>query len=205
MPNILIPLSHYVLSKCGEKTKLYYIDSTKLVVCHNRRIHQNKVFKGIATRGHCSVGYFFGFKLHIAINHKGEIMSFCVTQGKTDDRKVVEKLTKSLTGLIAGDKGYIDKKLESSLAERDLKLITKVRKNMKKKAKTTFEKFFLQQRSIIETVIDQLKSICQIEHSRHRSPMNFLVNLISGLAGYCLKNKKPSAKIETLNANFLLA
>lgn len=103
---------------------------------------------------------------------------------------------KGLTGLLAADKGYIDKKLTQRLADKDLNLITKVRKNMKKKALTAFEKFFLYQRSIIETVIGQLKSICMIEHSRHRNPINFLVNLISGLGAYSLKPQKPKINIE---------
>jgi hypothetical protein len=192
MPRLLAPLTAYVLLRAGDKTGLYYLDSTKMVVCHNRRIYRNKVFKGIAERGHCSVGFFYGFKLHLAINHKGEIMSFCITKGNVDDREVVEKLMQGLTGLSAADKGYISKKLTESLAEQGIKLITKVRKNMKKKMLSAFEKFFLYQRSIVETVIDQLKSICHIEHTRHRSPINFLVNLVSGLAGYCLKPKKPS-------------
>ena len=192
MPRLLEPLLAYVLSRTGKKTGLYYLDSTKMVVCHNRRIYRNKVFKGMAERGHCSVGFFYGFKLHLAINHQGEIVSFCITKGNVDDRHVVEKLMRGLTGLAAGDKGYLGKELEQTLAKQNLKLITKVRKNMKKKMLGAFEKFFLYQRNIIETVIDQLKSICHIEHTRHRSPINFLVNLVSGLAGYCLKPRKPS-------------
>ena len=119
-------------------------------------------------------------------------MSFCITKGNIDDRQVVEKLTRGLTGLCAGDKGYLGKDLQETLAKQGLKLITKVRKNMKKKMLSAFEKFFLYQRNIVETVIDQLKSICHIEHTRHRSPVNFLVHLVSGLAAYCLKPKKPA-------------
>lgn len=201
MPRLLAPLTSYVLSKTGKQTNLYYVDSTKLMVCHNRRIYRHQVFKGMAERGHSSVGYFFGFKLHVVINHQGELMSFCITKGNVDDRKVVNKLMRGLTGLGVGDKGYIDQKLEETLSQQGLRFITKVRKNMKKKMLTAFEKFFLSQRGIVETVIDQLKSICQIEHTRHRSPINFLVNLVSGLAGYCLKPRKPSLKIDTLQTS----
>lgn len=205
IPRVLEPLTSYVLSKTGKHTGLYYLDSTKLVVCHNRRIHSHKVFQGIAQRGHSSVGYFFGFKLHLAINHKGELVSFCVTRGNVDDRQVVDKLTQGLTGLLAADKGYIDKKLTQRLSEKGIKLITKVRKNMKKKVLSAFEKFFLCQRSIVETVIDQLKAICHIEHSRHRSPLNFLVNLVGGLAAYSLRPRKPEVKINKLeNEKFQL-
>ncbi len=203
MPRVLAPLTAYILSKRGKATNLYYIDSTPVAVCHNRRITNHKVFKYIATRGHSSVGYFFGFKLHLLINHQGELVNFCITKGNVDDRKTVPQLMRGLTGLAAGDKGYLDKKLEDTLSQQGLQFITKVRKNMKHRIRTAFERYFLAQRSIIETVIGQLKNICQIEHTRHRSPTNFLVNLISGLAGYCLKPRKPALHIHSLTEHRL--
>lgn len=201
MGRVLELLTSYVLSKAGAQTNLYYIDSTKLVACHNRRIYGHKVFKGIAARGYSSVGYFYGFKLHLAINHQGELISFCLTRGNVNDLSVVSKLTKNLTGLLAGDKGYVSKKLEDELQNQGLKLITKLKKNMIKKVRTAFEKFFLAQRNLIETVIGQLKSICHIEHSRHRSPLNFLVNLVGGLAAYSIKSRKPTVKTTKLSDN----
>ena len=60
-----------------------YIDSTKLVVCHNRRIRRNKVFKGLAARGKSSMGWFYGFKLHIIVNEYGQIVSFFINFTKT--------------------------------------------------------------------------------------------------------------------------
>lgn len=196
--SVLVPLSLYLLSKTGEKTGLYYVDSSSLKVCHNRRINSHKTFKGIAERGKTSVGYFFGFKLHLVINHKGELMSFCLTKGNVDDRKPLSHLFKGLTGLGAGDKGYLSKKHEAALAEQGLKLITKVKRNMKKRVLDTFEKYFLGQRSLIETVIDQLKAICQIEHTRHRKPDNFVVNLLAGLAAYVVRPRKPQLKFNRL-------
>lgn len=195
---VLAPLTAYVLSKAGEQTNLYYVDSTKLVACHNKRISGHRVFKGIAQRGYSSVGYFFGFKLHLAINHQGELVSFCLTRGNESDLNVLSKLTKGLTGLMAGDKGYVSKKHEEELKKQGLTLITKLKKNMKKKVRTAFEKFFLAKRNLVETVIEQLKSICHIEHARHRSPLNFLVNLVGGLAAYAIKPRKPSIKITKL-------
>lgn len=195
IPSVLGALTAYVLSKTGDNTNYYFVDSTKLVVCHNKRISRNKVFKSIAQRGKSSMGWFFGFKLHLVINQNGELISFCVTKGNVDDRKVVPQMMKDLSGLAAADKGYLGEKLAEKLQQQDLKFITKVRKNMKKKMLSAFEKFFLSCRSIVETVIEQLKSICHIEHSRHRSPMNFLVHLVGGLAAYCLKPNKPSANL----------
>ena len=201
-PSALMVLTAYLFSKCGEKTGLYYIDSTKLQICHNKRIKRNKVFKGIAERGKTTMGWFFGFKLHFVINHNGELINFCFTRGNVDDRTVVRQLMKNLKGLAAGDKGYIDQKLVESLQEQDLRFITKVRKNMKKKMLSAFEKFFLKQRSIIETIIDQLKNLYHIDHTRHRSPINFLVNVVAGMVAYAWRPNKPGIKTNKLASNF---
>jgi len=137
------------------------------------------------------MGWFYGFKLHLAINHQGEIVSFCVTRGNVDDRKAVPHLMKNLKGIACADKGYISKNLTASLAEQGITLVTKVRKNMKKKILSAFEKFLLSKRGIIETIIDQLKNWYHLEHSRHRSPVNFLVNIVSALAAYAWRPNKP--------------
>src|SRR5438477_2679146 len=150
-PGALVALTAYLLSKGGKDTGLYYIDSTTLKVCHNKRIYRNNVFKGITERSKSTMGWFYGFKLHLVINHLGELVSFCVTKGNVDDRKVVHQLTKNLEGLAAGDKGYLGKILKNELLDKGLRLITKVRKNMQKKMLSAFEKFFLEHRSIIET------------------------------------------------------
>lgn len=197
MATILMPLTAYLHSCSGEKTGLYYVDSTPLEVCHNKRIYRHKTFEGIAERGKSSMGWFFGFKLHTVINHKGEIVSFCITKGNVDDRAPLEQLFKNLKGIAAGDKGYLSKEKTESLLKKGLRLITRVRKNMKEKTMTYFERFFLNHRGLVETVIDQLKTICHIEHSRHRNPDNFVINLVSGLAAYMLRPRKPSLKLHS--------
>ncbi len=200
-PAALMMLTAYLLSKTGKQTGLYYIDSTTLRVCHNKRIYRNKVFKGIAERSKSTMGWFYGFKLHIVINHQGELMSFCLTKGNVDDRAVVRKLMANLKGLGAGDKGYLGKELADDLAKHDLKFVTKVRKNMKKKMLSAFENFFLKQRGIVETIIDQLKNWYHVEHSRHRSPINFLVNTVAALIAYAWRPNKPGIKVDKLQSN----
>ena len=196
--SVVAALAAYLLCRRGQETNLYYVDSSPIKVCNNRRIYKHKVFAGIATRGKHSMGWFFGFKIHLVINHKGELISFCFTKGNVDDRKVLDKLLKNLKGLIAGDKGYLSKEKSDYFARQGLSLITRVRKNMKKKVLTLFENFFLSKRGIIETVIDQLKSLCQIEHTRQRSPLNFISNLLAALAAYVLRPRKPSFKFNQL-------
>ena len=191
----------------GKCTGINYIDSTPLRVCHNRRIHQHKVFRGIADRGHCSMGWFYGFKLHLIINDKGELMSFYLTKANVDDRniKVLSSMTNSIFGKLFGDKGYLSKALSELLFQDGIQLITKVRKNMKPKPLSDQEKILLRKRAIIETVNDELKNISQIEHTRHRSVDGFLLNILGALAAYAFKPKKPSirVKFETKDDNQL--
>jgi hypothetical protein len=199
MPSLLVPLLAYLHTQLGQCTGISFIDSTKLCVCHNARIHQHRVFDGIAARGKTSVGWFYGFKLHLVVNDEGELLAFCLTPGNVDDRRPVPKLAKRLFGTLFGDKGYLSQPLaEQLLVTQGLRLITKLRKKMRNRLLTLSDKLLLRKRAIIETINDQLKNVCQIEHSRHRSPINFLVHLIAGLIAYCQQPKKPSLHLQSI-------
>ena len=191
---LLMFVSAHSLGKC---TGISFIDSTRLEVCHKKRINQNKVFKGIAERGHTSVDWFYGFKLHLVINDMAEIISFKLTKGNTSDNNedVLLSLCKNLFGKLYGDKGYLVKhSVFEKLFHSGVQLITKIRKNMKNKLMSAFDKLMLRKRSVIECVNDSLKNTCQIEHSRHRSITGFIINIYSGLAAYHLLPKKPSIR-----------
>ena len=194
MPSVLIPLCVYLQTNKGKNTGVSFVDSTPIKVCHNIRTNRNKVFYGLAQRGKSSIGWFFGFKLHLIVNDRGDILNFCVTPGNINDRVPVKKLAKFITGKMFGDRGYISQKLFAELFENGLQLITTIRKNMKNKFMPIIDKVLLRKRFIIETINDQLKNISQIEHSRHRSVNNFMVNLLAGLAAYIHQPKKPSIK-----------
>ena len=199
MPTLLVPLLAYLHTQMGQCTGISFIDSTKLVVCHNARIHQHRVFAGRAARGKTSVGWFYGFKLHLVVNDQGQLLAFCLTPGNVDDRRPVPKLVKGLIGKLFGDKGYLSQPLaEHLLVTQGLELITKLRKRMRNQLLAWSDKLLLRKRAIIETINDQLKNVYQIEHSRHRSPINFLVNLVAGLIAYCHQPKKPSLGLQLL-------
>jgi hypothetical protein len=196
IPSTLIPLSIYLHRCFGQCTGLSVMDATKIQVCHNRRIKGHRVFKGIAARGKTSVDWFFGFKLHLVCNDQGELLNIAVTSGNTDDRKPVLGLLKGLCGKVLADRGYISQSLfETLLTQMGIVLITKPKRNMKNKLMPLMDKLLTRKRSIIETIIDQLKNISQIEHSRHRSPVNCMVNIVCGLIAYCHQPKKPSLNI----------
>ena len=125
-------------------------------------------------------------------------MNFVITPATTDDRKPVAKLMEGLKGWLFGDKGYLGQNLAKKLREQAIEIFTKVKKNMKKPDMTGPQKQLLKKRGIVETVIDQLKNVCQMEHTRHRSPINALVNIVSALVAYTLKPRKPSIKQRAL-------
>ena len=185
----LIPLAAYLQTKRAACTGISFIDSTALSVCENLRIPSNRTFVDVAKRGMTSVGWFFGFKLHLVINDCGELLSWHMTPGNTDDRRTVPKLVRQLWGKLFGDKGYLSHPLSIVLREQNLELITKLKKNMKNKFQSLTDKILLRKRAIIESVFDQLKNISQIEHTRHRSFWNFLVNVVAGLAAYTWREK----------------
>ena len=206
MKNLFIPLFAYLLHLRGTNTGISFIDSTSIKVCQNKRIQRNKVFKKLAKRGKTTTGWFYGFKLHLIINDRGEILAFQLTQGNISDVSVVEKLSEGIFGSLYGDKGYISLKLAQKLLKKNLKLFTTLRSNMKQKLLSLRDKVLLRKRVLIETVNDQLKNISQIEHSRHRSPCNFLINLLSGIAAYIHQPKKPSLNLSgEMNATFMTA
>jgi hypothetical protein len=192
MPWSLMGLMGFLQTCLGEMTGISFVDSTSLEVCHPKRVHSHKVFKGLADWGKSSVGWYFGFKLHLIVNDRGEILSFCVSEGNVDDRKPVPQMAKGLIGKLFGDRGYVSQPLFEQLYAQGLEMIARRRKNMKNSLVKLVDKILLRKRAIIESVNDQLKNICQVEHSRHRSRFNFLVNLLAGLVAYCYHPKKPA-------------
>ncbi len=196
------------LKECrlGKCTSVSFIDSTTIKVCRNQRITWHKTFQATAKRGKSSMGWFYGFKLHLIINEKGEILAFHLSQGNIDDRniKVVQELTKNIFGKLFGDKGYLSKALFDTLFKDGIQLYTKVKKNMKNHLMSVKDKILLRKRAIIETVNDELKNLCQLEHSRHRSLNGFLFNIISTLTAYSYFPKKPSLNIQTEKTNQLV-
>ena len=195
---VLVPLSIFLNTCFGECSGTSFIDSTPLPVCHNRRISAHRVFADDAGRSKTSMGWFYGFKLHLVINDQGELLSAMVTAGNVDDRKPVPHLCQGLFGKVFADKGYINKNLREILQEDGVTLIYKVRKNMKPEPISDTDATLLKKRMLIESVNKELKSQTEIQHTRHRSCANFRVNTIAALIAYTCLNKKPSLKYKEL-------
>lgn len=196
MPWSLMLLCCFLETRKGEITGISFVDSTPITVCNNCRAKSHKVFEGNVGWGKNSVGWHFGFKLHLIINDRGELLAFKLTPANTDDRKPIPEMVDDLWGKLFGDKGYISQKLFEELFEKGLKLITKCKRKMKNRLLTLMDKILLRKRALIESVNDQLKNICQIEHSRPRSMFNFMVNLLAGLVAYTYLEKKTSLDLQ---------
>lgn len=196
MPRVGVPLFLLLHLSLGRCTGISFADSTPLKVCHNRRIACHRVFKGWAARGKTTMGWFFGFKLHLIINHLGEIIAFQLTPGNVDDRTPILQLVKRVFGKLFADKGYLSNRLRADLRDIGIDLITSIKRNMQPQIMPLYDKLLLKKRAIIETINDQLKNISQIEHSRHRSPHNFVINLLAGLIAYCRRPNKPSVQLD---------
>ena len=191
---LFLPLVILIHSIKGEKTGIYFADSTSLNVCKNKRIQKHQVFRGLAKRGKTTMGWFFGLKLHLAINQKGEIMGVTLTSGNIDDRSVLPVITEGLKGKCYADRGYIGKTIFHKLWEKGLHLITGIRRNMKNHLFPSIDKLWLRKRFLIETVFGVLKTDFNLEHTRHRSPSNAIVHILACVFAYIYKSNKPSIK-----------
>ena len=200
--DVLLPLTIFIKKVLlGTCTGISFVDSTPLRVCRNQRILIHKTFEGLAARGKSSMGWLFGFKLHLIINDKGEILNFMFTPGNVDAREPLkqDKFLKNIKGKLCADKGYIGWALFENLFMGGIQFVTKVKNNMRNSLMSVADKILLRKRALIETVNDELKNIAQIEHSRYRSFSNFIANSLSAIAAYCFFEKKPAIEVNFIN------
>ncbi len=199
-----IPLTAFLkyLLSLSEEMGVYYVDSTLIRVCHNKRIFNHKVFEGMSERGYSSIIWFFGFKLHLITNNLGQIMSLQITKGNVHDTLPLEEITKHLQGLLFGDKGCLGAELKERLKEKGVNLITRLRQNIKKKKNDISEtnKYLLNKRGVIETTFGNLKDYKHLVHTKYRSTTNFFMNILSSLCSYSLNPVKPRVNLNRIMA-----
>ena len=194
IPSLFLPIMIMMHYLSGKKTGIYYVDSTHFSVCKNIRIMRHKTFKGLAERGHSSIDWFYGFKLHMIINDNSEIIAIKITKGNVDDRKAFEEMAtkRDLKGKCYADKGYISKDLFTRLYHKGLTLITGIKRNMKSHLMPILDKILLKKRFIIETIFGYIKEQFNIRPNKHRSPINFFISLLTALIAYQIKPNKLS-------------
>lgn len=94
------------------------------------------------------MGWFFGFKLHLICNEKGELMNFMITPGDVDNRKPLEykAFIEFIYGKLVADKGYIGKNFFLHLFVDGRQIITKLKSNMKGALMSVSDKLLLRKR-----------------------------------------------------------
>lgn len=194
--SVIFPLLAFFDFLKGPCTGTSFLDSTAIPVCHNKRISSHKLFSGIAKRGKTTMGWFYGFKLHLITNEYGHPIAFDFTPGNVDDRKVKEHIFNNVYGKIFGDKGYISKNFFEQLFKKGIQLVTALRNNMKPQIMTQSDSHTLNQRSYIESVFNVLKNNMTLTHTRHRSIPNFLVNIVATLCCYSMKFNKQFIRLK---------
>ena len=195
---VLEILTVYLSANLGTCSGISFVDSTRLRVCDNRRISSHRVFADVAECSKTSMGWFYGFKLHLVINHTGDLLDVALTPGNIDDRKPLRKFAERLHGSLYADRGYISKDLREVLREQGINLVYKVRKNMKPLDLSVSDEVLVKKRMLIESVIGVMKTQTQLEHTRHRSFENFQVNVAAALIAYQLSENKPSLNFSEL-------
>jgi hypothetical protein len=195
-PYVIFLLQWICYSTKSQHDGLYFMDSTPLKVCENRRIFDHQVCDGLAQRGKSSMGWFFGFKLHVVCDSLGRLVSLLITPGNTDDRKFVLKLLKGLKGFCIADAGYVSKKLMQQLYQQGLVLLTDVKHSMKRLMSET-QHALLKLRQRVEGVFSCLKHRLRAEASIARSPLGYLSRCLYACLTFALSQE--------LESNALLA
>ena len=132
IPQMMVPMLAYLQSRLGACTGISFVDSTSLEVCDPKRISQHRVFAVDARRAVSSMGWFFGFKLHLAVTDRGERLSCCLTPGNVDDRTPVPAdWSKDCAGSCLGIAVPFLLPLRNCSLNRDSNSSTCLRKNMK--------------------------------------------------------------------------
>lgn len=175
-----------IFNKITGENGLKFTDSTKLAVCQIKREFSHKVCKGLASKSKSTMGWFYGFRLHIICNELMQILKLKITTGIGDERKILETMWSDIFGMIIADAGYVSKKLEKKALSLGKFFLTGTRANMRK-IMTEAEHQLLKLRQLAETVFSVLKLRMGLETSLPRSPLGYFAHYIWCITAYQLK------------------
>jgi Transposase DDE domain len=192
LPAVMVPWAAYLRTRLERTRGIAFLDSLPWPVCHHRRLYRHPVFAGSAQRGKSSMGWFYGFKRHLVINEEGALLAVRFTPGNIDDRAPVPGLAEGLWGKRFGDRGYLSQERFERLHQAGVQLVTKLKRNRKNKLMPLWDKLLLRQRALMESVGEQLKPVCQIAPTRHRSVYQAFVPALAALVAYTWQDRKPS-------------
>lgn len=171
---------------------VHFVDSTALPVCKILREKYAKLFKGIAKKSKSTMGWFYGFKLHLIINQNMEIEAIKFSDANTHDLTVLDgDFIDQIKGFLVGDKGYLSKKKSQILSTQGILLFTKQRKNAQTKLPATRQQLrFIRQRLKIEATFHLLKNNFSLVSSFARSIQSYFANVCTSLLAYSISKAK---------------
>lgn len=183
---ILVVICHRNREVCD---KIKFIDSMPICVCKNKRIFTYKVSE-LANRGKSSIGWFFGFKVHLIVDRNGRLLNFKITGGNISDQShdLIKELTKDLKGLLIGDKGYQSKEMFKEFKDKGLYFLTGLRKSKKNERLPIFEGYhsLKRLRQKLETINGQIKFRQGMESSLPRSHKGYFWRYTSAILSFCI-------------------
>lgn len=175
-----------VFQRITGKEKLKFADGSKLKVCEIKREFSHKVCRKYASKSKSTMGWFYGFKLHIICNELMQILNLKITTATTDERKALEMMWINVFGTIVADAGYVGKDWQKKAWNLGKHLFTGVRANMKK-VMTETQHQILKLRQKVETVFSVLKLRMGLETTLPRSPLGFFAHYLWCITAYQMK------------------
>lgn len=188
----------------NKKVRIMCVDGSPLPVCVNKRIFHHKVMKQVSARGKSTMGWFYGMKLHILVDERGNLLGVTITPGNVDERTQVKKLVGDITNsLLIADAGYVKELLKQELFEKNgIQFVTGVKRTMKK-LMSCEQHSVLRARQLVETVIGSVKHRLGMTFRLHRSIAGYQVHFVLTLIAYTLF--KSLARIPLLASGIVLS
>jgi hypothetical protein len=183
LPDMLVILDQFLV----KDAQLRFMDSTMLQVCKLVRADRHRVAKGFADFGRNWQGWHYGFKLHAACNHKGQLAAVYFTPPNESDSQQIPHLVNSTTVVAVGDGGYVASVMRRKMwREHQVYILSPPHPKQKKKVMAKWQLTLLHARPKIECVFDYLKQHLHLVTSFPRSVNGYAVHYIRVLLAYQL-------------------
>jgi transposase len=171
---------------CKQGVNLQFADASALPVCKIKREFTHKVAKGLASKSKGTMGWYYGFKLHLVVDKDGLILAWRITTATVDDRKVLALVWHELTSMIVADAGYLGSNWQEAAADLHLILLTGIKKIMRK-LMIRWQHALLKARQIVETVFSVVKFRLGMDSTLPRSAMGYFAHYVWCLLAYQLR------------------
>lgn len=180
----LVPRLVELLGQLLVPAKIQFVDSTKLPVCRNHRSSRYRVAAKEAGVGKNWQGYWYGFKLHLAINGQGQLSALAFTPADVYDGHVTEQLVRAETKIVVGDSHYGDRIQREKLRAKGIIVVAPPHWRQRRQVMASWQQALLYKRAKIEATFDRLKEHLPLVSSFPRSVNGYLLHYVRILLGY---------------------